>query len=268
MKFAFYQGGKAGDVEYNLKLLEQKAHEAASAGANLIVFPELFLCGYGIAEKITELAETKNGTSFKRIQKAAKDNNIAIAYGYAEKYKETTTYNSVALLRKDGERIINYRKTHLYSDYERKYFKNHEKIIPIAELEGLRVAILICYDIEFPEPARILAINGAQFVIVPTANCSKFVPEITVRSRAHENHIFVAYINRVGKEGQWDFCGTSICVAPNGDILAQASGDKEELCYALLDNAAVAYESHRTENPFFVDRLPHLYETISTPLKK
>ena len=136
----------------------------------------------------------------------------------------------------------------------------------VAELDGLKLGILICYDVEFPENVRLLALQGAELVAVPTANMAPytFVCRSLVPARAYENHLFLAYANRCGHEGELEYLGQSCIVAPDGTDLARA-GAGEELILADVDPARI--EAWRPHNPYLADRRPELYGGLATPGK-
>ena len=122
--------------------------------------------------------------------------------------------------------------------------------------------LLICYDVEFPETVRAHALNGAELVIVPTALMRPFdvVARIVVPARAYENQLFIAYVDRCGREGPFDYCGLSCVVGPDGSDLARA-GRGEELIFADLDRSAL--EQSRKINTHLNDRRPELYGRLS-----
>jgi predicted amidohydrolase len=265
-----YQGGYAEGVEANLKLLENVIEQKRDQQLDLIIFCELFLCGYCIGPKFNEVAEVANGSSFQFISSVAKKNNIGIAYGYAERYKENSTvvYNSVQIIDKEGKSILNYRKTHVWGPYENDFFTKGDVLPPVVDFCGMKVSALICYDIEFVEPARILAINGAQLLIVPTAIVTMEMSRLTIPCRAYENNVFICYANRVGLEpcAHWNrdlkFIGNSVIYAPDGTELARGNEAKEELLVAEIDFSRNSYAQKNAQNPYFVDRRPELYEQI------
>jgi len=113
------------------------------------------------------LAEQANGPACQKAAQIAWKTNIAILYGYPERLN-TDVYNSALLIDRNGNSRANYRETHLFGSYEKKFFKPGHALI-ITELEGLNIGILICYDVEFPEAVRTLANAGAQLIAVPTA---------------------------------------------------------------------------------------------------
>jgi predicted amidohydrolase len=245
--------------------------EAKMGRPDLIVFPELFVCGYVVGEALRSLGEPKDGPSFARISAVAARFQVGIVYGYCERDPlNGRLYNSAQFVDKNGRSIANYRKTHLYSDYEKKYFAPGDSLGKPVDFMGLRVALLICFDIEFPEPIRALALQGVDLVLVPTANTCPIQNLITVPSRAVENLCFVAYVNRAGIEDCAElgkplaFSGVSVISGPDGLALAQG-GFGIEVLRCTIDPSLSRYERARTAAPYFKDRRPELYATSSIP---
>jgi predicted amidohydrolase len=168
----------------------------------------------------------------------------------------------VQLIDAKGNTLANYRKTHLYGDLDRAMFSPGETALPIFELNGWRLGLLICYDVEFPENTRDLALAGADVILVPTANMEPydFVADVTVRARAYENQCYVAYANYCGSEGQIHYCGLSSLCAPDGSRIALAGRD-ELLILGTLDRQLL--DDSRTLNPYFKDRRAELYTRLS-----
>jgi predicted amidohydrolase len=240
-----------------------------AAYPDLIVFPELFLCGYVVGKHFPSLGESKDGASFLRISAVARRFKVGIVYGYCEKDTQTRRYyNSAQFIDKNGKSIANYRKTHLYSDYEKSYFSAGESLGAPVEFMGLRIALLICFDIEFPEPIRALALQGLDLALVPTANTCPIQNLVTVPSRASENVCFVAYVNRVGIEDCSDlgrplvFSGISVVSGPDGLALAQA-GSQTEVLRCTIDPALSRYNRARSACPYLIDRRPELYAPLA-----
>ena len=257
MKIAIYQGaGKPARVNENLEIIHDKALRAAEKGADLIIFPELFLSGYNIGKTVQELAEHAGGPAAQKAARIARQANIAILYGYPERLN-ADVYNSVLLIDRNGNSQANYRKTHLYGSYEKRFFKPGDALI-IAELEGLNIGILICYDVEFPEAVRALTCAGADLIAVPTALMEDYcrVAEKVVPARAYESEVYVAYVNRCGSEGETIYCGRSCLVGPDGRDVLRA-GPTEALLLAEIDKNAIA--EARTKNPVLGDLRPELY---------
>ncbi|MCZ9340633.1 carbon-nitrogen hydrolase family protein, partial [Streptomyces sp. TRM76130] len=196
---------------------------AAAAGAGLLVAPELFLTGYAIGDDMARLAEPADGDAAASIAEAATRHGLAVAYGYPERDGDRA-FNSAQLISADGTRLANYRKTHLYGDYERDRFTPGDQPVVQAELDGLTVGLMICYDVEFPENVRAHALAGTDLLLVPTAQPHpfQFVAASLVPVRAFENQMYVAYVNRTGREGAFDFVGLSVLAGPDGVARARA----------------------------------------------
>ncbi|MCQ9468823.1 carbon-nitrogen hydrolase family protein [Pseudomonas alliivorans] len=260
MRVALYQCEPMPlDVSGNLTRLEHQAQAAAAQGAQVLVCPEMFLTGYNIgARACAELAQAQDGPAAQRIAEIARQYAIAILYGYPERSVEQRIYNAVQLIDSRGERSSNYRKTHLFSELDKSMFSAGEDLGPVVGLNGWRLGMLICYDVEFPENTRRLALAGAELILVPTANMAPFdfVCDVTVRARAFENHCYVVYANYCGSEGEIRYCGLSSVCAPDGSRPALAAQD-ERLLIADLDRAQLAQA--RTVNDYFKDRRPDVY---------
>ncbi|GAA3775450.1 carbon-nitrogen hydrolase family protein [Streptomyces phyllanthi] len=261
MRTALLQSsGRPGSVAENLKVLDDAAGRAAAAGAGLLVVPELFLTGYAIGDGIARLAEPAEGDSADAVARTAGRYGLAVAYGYPERAGEHV-FNSVQLISADGTRLANYRKTHLFGCFERDHFTPGDQPVVQAELGGLRVGLMICYDVEFPENVRAHALAGTDLLLVPTAQMHpfQFVAESVVPVRAFENQMYVAYVNRVGWEGEFEFVGLSTLAGPDG--VARARGGRgEELLLADTDPAFLAVS--REANPYLRDRRPGLYGSL------
>ncbi|MEU9152145.1 carbon-nitrogen hydrolase family protein [Streptomyces sp. NPDC048417] len=261
MRTALLQSsGRPGSTVENLKVLDETAGRAAAAGAALLVAPEMFLTGYAIGDDIARLAEPADGDSADAIAELAHRHGLAIAYGYPERAGDAV-HNSAQLISADGTRLANYRKSHLFGGFERDHFTPGDQPVVQAELNGLTVGIMICYDVEFPEPVRAHALAGTDLLLVPTANMHPFelVAESLVPVRAWENQMYVAYANRIGHEGEFEFFGLSALAGPDGVARARA-GRGEELLLADVDPALLA--ASREANPYLKDRRPGLYGSL------
>ncbi|CAM3435090.1 carbon-nitrogen hydrolase [Pseudomonas floridensis] len=260
MRVALYQCTPLPlDVSGNLTRLERQAQAAAAQGADVLVCPEMFLTGYNIgAQACAELAQACDGPAATRIAQIAREHGVAILYGYPERGAEQQIYNAVQLIDSQGKRLTHYRKTHLFSDLDRSMFAAGEDLSPVVELNGWRLGMLICYDVEFPENTRRLALEGAELILVPTANMAPFdfVCDVTVRARAFENHCYVVYANYCGSEGEIRYCGLSSVCAPNGSRPVLAGPD-EALMVSELDRSLLTHS--RAVNDYFQDRRPTLY---------
>ncbi|MFE2605177.1 carbon-nitrogen hydrolase family protein [Streptomyces mirabilis] len=261
MRTALLQSsGRPGSVVENLKVLDEAAGRAAAAGAGLVAAPEMFLTGYAIGDDIARLAEPADGDSADAVAEIATRHGVAVVYGYPEREGETV-YNSAQLISADGTRLANYRKTHLFGCFERDHFTPGEQPVVQADLNGLRVGLMICYDVEFPENVRAHALVGTDLLVVPTAQMHpfQFVAESVVPVRAFENQMYVAYVNRVGPEGEFEFVGLSTLAGPDG-IARTRAGRGEELVLADADPDFLA--ASREANPYLKDRRPGLYGSL------
>ncbi len=266
MRLALFQGPEAsGDVAANLAAVDGAAAEASHAGADLLVCPEMAVSGYNIGALARERAEPSDGPISVHVADTARRHNLAIAYGYPEA-ADGGVYNATQVVGSDGGVLGRYRKCHLYGDLDRDLFVPGEEGVVQFDLAGLRVGLLTCYDVEFPEAVRAHALAGADLLVVPTGLMSPFeiVTRTLVPARAYESQLFVAYANRAGVEGDLEYCGLSCVVGPDGVDLVRA-GAGEELLVADVDRSAL--EASRAVNTHLADRRPELYPgVVSSPL--
>jgi predicted amidohydrolase len=257
MKLAVCQEkSPAGDVPGALDLMHRRVSAAAAQGAGLVIFPEMFLTGYNIGDAVFRLAEAADGPSAAAAAEIARRSRAAILYGYPER-SGGRVFNAASLVNAAGERVAGYRKTHLYGSEEKRLFQGGDSLV-VAELGGLTVGILICYDVEFPEAVRALALAGAELIAVPTALIEPyaFAARTLVPARAIENQVYIAYAGLCGSEGGLAYCGLSCIVGPGGQGLAQAEADPA-LLVADIDVSAIT--EGRIANPYLSDRHPALY---------
>ena len=254
------------DVQKNLMVMREQVLKAKKAGAQIIVFPELFLTGYCLeAEDMKSVAQESNGRAYQELSALAKETGVAILYGYPE-YVPTSDhgvkiYNSAQLIDKEGKSLLNHRKVHMWIDeygYE-KVFTQADGFSDVVECCGLKIGVLICYDVSFPESVRTLALRGANVVLVPTAvsECTEdYIDKLTkfiVPARAYESTVHVAYVNNTGTVAGTVFSGKSICCNPLGDVLTSGGSD-EELLFSSIDIS-------NTSTSFYMrDRRPLLYD--------
>src|SRR5476649_2864750 len=266
MRIALYQCPPLPlDVSGNLQRLKQQARQAAAQSAELLVCPEMFLTGYNIGSKAAySLAQRRDGPAASEIAAIARAEKIAVLYGYPERTDDDQIYNAVQLIDAQGKSLCNYRKTHLYGELDKAMFSAGEDQFPVIEFNGWRLGFLICYDLEFPENTRRLALAGAELILVPTANMVPFdfIADVTVRARAFENQCYVAYANYCGQEGEIQYCGQSSIAAPNGQRIAQAGLD-ETLIVGALDRQSIL--DARAANHYLQDRRPELYGALHKP---
>ena len=234
---------------------------AMTAGVDLVVAAEMITTGYHIGARSHELAEPADGPTAERMSTLARKAGTAVAYGYPE-HDGQYVYNSVQLIDATGRRLANYRKTHLFGDIDRSWFAPGQEPVVQTELDGLRVGLLICYDVEFPELVRAHALAGTELLLVPTALMSPYelVADTLVPTRAYESQLFVAYANRCDTEQELTYCGRSCVVSPTGKVLARA-GSGPDLIRAEVTREALL--ASRLENTHLADRRPELYRGIT-----
>lgn len=250
------------DIGAALAFLERQAVHAADSGARLLVTPEMYLTGYNIgAEQARALAETQDGPALRAAAEIAQRQNISLVFGFPELADDGTVYNAVQLINREGSPLATYRKAHLFGDVDRSQFSAGSALSAIHDLDGWRVGLAICYDIEFPELVRGLAVAGAEAVLCPTANMQPFesVPTRLVPARAEENAVFLTYANYCGSEGDFAYCGLSCICAPDGSDLARAGRDEEIIVADLTKETLTATRKIATH---LRDRRPDLYGRI------
>lgn len=249
--------GVLGDVAANLAELDERAAEAAGAGAGLLLTPEMFLTGYELgAQRTAEMADRTAGELVPAVAEVARRHGIALLVGMPER-ADGQVVNSAVLVSADGEVLGHHVKTHLFGPDERDAFVPGDRPVSLFDVGGVKVAVLICYDVEFPEAVRAAAAAGAHLVAVPTAQMEpfSFIADVIIRARAWENQIYVAYANHCGREVDLAFVGLSSIVAPSGRVLAAAPpGDVTSSSLLLADVDTAAVEAGRRDNPYLVDR--------------
>lgn len=236
MRAAVFQSDGAG-ITPGERLAKLRS-AAATAEADLLLCPELFLSGYG-AEAARRWAEPADGPFAAAVAAIAKETGVAIAYGYPEA-EGGVLYNAAQCFGAGGARLANHRKLALPPGFEREVFAAGAGLSAFA-LGGLSVGLLICYDLEFPEAARALAQEGVQAILAPTALAAEWsvVAERLVPTRAFENGVYVLYANHAGHDGALAYYGGGCVIGPDGVDRARA-GREETVIAATLDPAEVA----------------------------
>ncbi len=267
------------DLEKQLARLMALIEQAARAGAELCCFPELALTSYFPAVPLRDPLTQGLSLADPRLRPVlarAAEAGMALILGYAES-DGVVLHNSVAVFHGDGRLLGQYQKMHLpanffgrpgnVANFEKFYFRPGDLGFPVFDLGWGRVGIQICYDRNFPEGFRCLALAGAEMIVVPTCAPTFGVPwgvemwEMLLRVRAYENGCFVLGVNKVGKEGGTEFFGRSLVMPPSGGPpLGVAQGDGDELLVVTLDLADVRVA--RTRRPFMRDRRPEHYGPI------
>lgn len=221
MRLALWQGpSPQGDVALGLATVGQILAAAGMAGAEMAVFPEVFLPGYNVADP--GIGARTVDEWLAELAPLAKAAGCGMTVGLAERAGDEL-YNSALCLDAGGAMLALYRKTQLFGPREARFYRPGREI-PVFRLGGKRCALLICYDIEFAPLIRDLAGRGVELILCPTANMAPFshVPRLTVPSQAVNHAVAIAYANYCGVEGDLTYVGGSVLVNADGAILAQA----------------------------------------------
>jgi predicted amidohydrolase len=249
----------------NLQTISDVTAKAKRQGADLVIFPELFLTGYVVRDQSYELAETVPGTATEKVVQIAKQNEVYIIFGMPElsEKAKATIFNTAVFVGPDGL-IGKYRKMYLptHSVFEEKrHFRPGYEAAAFNTPIG-KIGLCICYDIFFPEITRLTRLRGAQLIVCisasPAVRRSYF--EILTAARALENTAFLAYVNLVGVEDGLQFWGGSRLVTPTGDIAAKAKYDEEDfvICEVNFNDIRPA----ETFIPTLRDLRPELFEAL------
>ncbi|CUH41548.1 carbon-nitrogen hydrolase family protein [Ruegeria atlantica] len=198
--------------------------EVQARQSDLLLLPELFATGYNIGAKIDVRAEDADGPTATVIAALAKQHDLAIHYGFAER-DGARIFNAAQCFGPDGIQLGGHRKMAIPPGFEADHF-TRGKGCRLFTYRGLRIATLICYDAEFPEAARHVATMGAELILIPTALGYQWewVAQSMIPTRAYENGLFVAYANSAGVENGMRFLGQSFVAAPDGQEIVRASG--------------------------------------------
>lgn len=237
---------------------DRLAGQAVAAGADVLVLPEMHLTGYAIGgEAVRALAVEPEGAASRRMASVAAEHGIAICHGFPER-DGVAVYNAAEFIDETGRQLLTTRKLHLFGDVDVDQFSRSSQMPQVVSWRGWGLGLAICYDVEFPEVGRALALAGADLVCVPTANMVGFdaVSRLLVPARAYENQFYLAYANYCGSDATFDYNGLSVVVGPDGEPLASA-GRGEELIIA--DASWAALGASREHNPYLRDRRGDLF---------
>ena len=274
-------------LEDNLKNAESKIREAAANGANIVLLPDLFERQYFCQERRDDYYSfakpTLENDAVKMALRLAKELNIVLLISFYEA-SGNCTYNTLAYIDVDGTLLGTYRKTHIPDDHyyqEKFYFTPGDTGFKVFDTKFGRIGAGICWDQWFPETARCLALNGAELIFYPTAIGSE--PILNVDSRRHWQRVMMGHsaanivpviaANRIGLEtvepseengnqkSSLNFYGSSFMTDERGEILVEASYDKEEILYQEYDLDKI--KEDRLSWGLFRDRRPHCYQDIT-----
>jgi N-carbamoylputrescine amidase len=270
------------DPSQNLDKAVSKVREAAGLGAQIVCLEELFRSQYFCREENAELfnlAESIPGPSTEMIGKIARELNVIVVASLFERRAAGLYHNTAAVIGADGELLGIYRKMHIPDDplyFEKFYFTPGDLGFKNFETPFGRIGVMVCWDQWYPEGARVTSLQGASILFYPTAigwhpsekdqygEAQLDAWRTIQRAHAIANGIYVAAVNRVGYEGPaengLEFWGSSFVADPFGQVIAQASRDKEEILVVECDPGRM--EEVRRNWPFLRDRRIDAYAPI------
>jgi len=280
IKVAATQMSCSWEIEENISKAKILIDQAAKKGANIILLQELFQTPYFCIqydEEIFKLAQTfENNKILDQMSKIAKDLNVVLPISFFEK-DNNAYFNSIAVINADGNILGKYRKSHIPDGpgyLEKYYFNPGNTGFKVWETKFGKIGIGICWDQWFPEAARIMALKGAEILFYPTAIGDELMSKYdsssawqrVMQGHAAANIVPVVASNRIGSETVKDqtngFYGKSFICDRTGDIISEASKDKEEIIIAEID----IEENHlfRRNWGLFRDRRVDLYKELLT----
>jgi 5-aminopentanamidase len=264
-------GPRIGEPAANRAAGLAAAQAAAEGGAAIVVLPELSASGYVFRDlaEARALAESADGPTAAGWASLARRHGITIVGGICELGPDGLLYNTALVVDAQGVRAA-YRKAHLW-DAEKLIFTPGDAPPPVISTAGTSLAVMVCYDLEFPEWTRLAALAGARLLCVPTNWPALPRPEgerpmevVRAQAAAAINRMFVAACDRAGAERGVDWVGGSVVIDPDGWPLAGPQpGDHEITIAADCDLASAADKSISARNDVFTDRRPSLYGGVT-----
>jgi predicted amidohydrolase len=248
---------RLGDKKANLQHIKDTTARLGKQEVDIVCFPELVTTGYALDEKWFDFSEPIIGQTTEAVTKIAREHGTYLIFGMPERDEDgKRIYDSAVLVSPEGRISGVYRKVHLWAT-ERTYFTAGDRF-PIFKTKFGNIGIGICYDMEFPEPARIMAVAGADLIFFPSAQPNTMWRHIDVyaKSRAAENCVFVAFSDRVGQEGKLVYLGRSQVVSPSCKVLSRV---KNGSGFATAHVDFQELKRLRSNLPYLEQRIPAMY---------
>ena len=257
-------GPKLGNKERNLRQISEQASKARKKNVDLLIFPELHLTGYTMRDEVTHLAEPIPGPSTRKVETLAREHGVHVVFGMPEESEVKGVIHNTAVFVGPKGLIGRYRKIHLptHSVFEERRYYRPGQEASVFKTDIGTIGLSICYDLYFPELTRLQALQGAELVVCISASPGlrrRFFEGFCL-SRAMENAVYLAYVNRVGIEEGLQFWGGSRVIAPNGSVLAQCKYDLEEFQICKVDLSEVSRA--RAFIPTIKDLEPGLFDQL------
>jgi N-carbamoylputrescine amidase len=269
------------DPEAMLPAAAAMMEEAANRNVAFVTYSELFMTPFfpnKLRPEFDHFFIAPGGALMGKLRALSKQHGIATIWPFGERTPGGGYFNAALACDERGEMLGIYRKTHIPAyfpdeqqggtgSYERMYF-SPGPTLPVFEWRGIRFGIQICYDRLFPEPSRVLALQGAEIIFMPICYSTYSdaahragIWDVALRARAYENGVYVVAANRVGQEGIRNHLGRSMVVDPAGTVVCEAGSAKEELLVAEIDLERV--RGDRKKIPWWRDRRIDLYGPLS-----
>lgn len=261
LRVAVWQAASTrSNVEANVRRLDQTAGKAKAEGVDLLITPEMYMTGYNIGEGIERLAARQ---PLSEVAAVAKKHGLAIVAGGPEQLGNGRVANSAWFVDDQGDVLAKHRKIQLFGDLDRQAFIPGDEAATLVTYRGVNIALLICFDVEYPEATRKAALAGADLIAVPTAQMEpfSFVNEHMIRVRAWENSVHVAYANQFGPDGDYQYVGLSVIADPFGRHLAQAPSFGEVIVNATVDLSQNTVA--RRQNPYLAEVRQELFSDFN-----
>ncbi|GAA0332344.1 carbon-nitrogen family hydrolase [Oceanobacillus sp. FSL W7-1293] len=262
MKHAIYQMDIVpGDPESNRRRVEAwLINQVKEDKPDIVVLPEMWTTAYTL-DQLDQIADLDGEPTRSFLKELAKTYQVHIIGGSFANKAEGAIYNTALVINNEGEEVYTYDKIHLVPMLnEPAYLAGGRKQARVFELDGIKMGLIICYDLRFPELARELALKGAEviYIVAEWPSARKDHWKALQLARAIENQCYIISSNRIGAYDGVEFCGTSLIVDPWGTIVQEGSEEQEETLIETI--AASNVDRIREEVPVFKSRVPEMYQ--------
>jgi len=256
-----------GDIERNLSVIESVVSKSE---ADLIIFPELFMSGYLPRDEVSSIAEAEDGPTVSKISQICSDSSKSVIFGMPlRSSKINGQVTNSAIVADSRGNVARYDKTFLptFGPFEEALYFSEGRDASLAEVSGVKIGVMICYDIFFPELSKLLALRGADLIVCisasPTATVENFMRLLP--ARAIETASYFAYVNSVGVHLDLVFGGMSRLLNPRGEVLTEAGPLEEQTVTGEFDPASL--ELYRRMRPTLRDSRTEVFEAMIEELK-
>ncbi|MFB5662255.1 carbon-nitrogen family hydrolase [Alteribacillus sp. HJP-4] len=256
LQFDIVPGSPAANRENAARLIKDEVNQN---NPDIIVLPEMWTTAYTL-QNLNNIADDKSSETIPFLQKLAKECNVHLVAGSIAYKNGDKMFNRALVINQKGDLVYHYDKLHLVPMLdEPTYLTAGENKAAVFEIDGMKMGLIICYDLRFPELTRALALEGAQAIFIaaewPQARRDHW--RYLQLARAIENQVYILSCNRIGEYDGVEFAGTSMIIDPWGNILGEGSQNKEETIRAVISSDEVNIA--RQKVPVFESRVPNFY---------